>query len=183
MAMLKIGYRILNDIVWQKTNPPPNLGRRCFTHSTEIVLWASKAKKGSRDRYTFHYDQMREENGGKQMKNVWAISAAGRAEKTHGKHPTQKPISLIQRCLRAGTNPGDIVLDPFSGSGSTGVAALGMDRKFIGYELQEEFVELAGRRLAKYASEDSRPEFILRSPIAQSKLFERDENYADAEEE
>ena len=63
MAMLKIGYRILNDIVWQKTNPPPNLGRRCFTHSTEILLWASKAKKGSRHRYTFHYDLMREENG------------------------------------------------------------------------------------------------------------------------
>ena len=80
MAMTQIGFRILNDIIWQKPNPPPNLGRRCFTHSTEMVLWATKARKGSKHRYTFHYDDMREENGGKQMKNVWQFSAAGRDE-------------------------------------------------------------------------------------------------------
>ena len=179
IAMREIGYRILNDIVWQKTNPPPNLGRRCFTHSTELVLWATKAKKGSPHRYTFHYDLMREENGGKQMKNVWTITAAGRAEKKHGKHPTQKPLALIERCLRASTNLGDVILDPFSGSGSTGVAALGMGRKFIGYELQEEFVELARRRLAKYASDEARPASNLKPPIPQSTLLESPNEYSD----
>ena len=89
----------------EKTNPPPNLGRRTFTHSTEVVLWASKAAKGSKHRYVFNYAEMRAENGGKQMQTVWKFGAAGRAEKKHGKHPTQKPISLIDRCLRASTNP------------------------------------------------------------------------------
>ena len=147
MALLTNGFRLLNDIVWEKTNPPPNLGRRTFTHSTEIVLWASKAAKGSKHRYTFNYDEMRTENGGKQMQTVWRFGAAGRAEKRHGKHPTQKPVALIERCLRASTNQGDVVLDPFAGSGSTGVAALSLGRAFIGMEAAEEFVEIAARRL------------------------------------
>ena len=148
MAMLQIGFRILNDIIWQKPNPPPNLGRRCFTHSTELLLWGTKAQKGSKDRYTFHYDDMRNENGGKQMKNVWQFSAAGREEKIFGKHPTQKPVALIERCLRASTDPGDLILDPFAGSGSTGVAALTMRRKFLGFEREPEFLDLMVRRLS-----------------------------------
>ena len=87
--MMQLGFRILNDIIWEKPNPPPNLGRRCFAHSTEVVLWATKAKKGSKHRYTFNYDAMREENDGKQMKTVWRIGAAGKNEKLYGKHPTQ----------------------------------------------------------------------------------------------
>ncbi len=148
MAMLQLGFRILNDIIWEKPNPPPNLGRRCFTHSTETVLWATKAKKGSKDRYTFNYDTMRAENGGKQMKTVWKISPPGKKEKEHGKHPTQKPIALIQRCLRASTNPGDVIFDPFAGSGSTGVAALDLGRRFLGVEILEEFAALSGSRLS-----------------------------------
>lgn len=147
VAMMQLGYRILNDIIWQKPNPPPNLGCRCFTHSTETVLWATKAKKGSKHRYTFRYEEMREENGGKQMKNVWEFVSPGRDEKKYGKHPTQKPVALIERCLRASTNPGDIVFDPFAGSGATGVAALGMGRKFIGCERETEYVELITKRL------------------------------------
>ncbi len=148
MAMLELGYRILNDIQWEKPNPPPNLGRRCFTHSTETVLWATKAKKGSKHRHTFNYDVMREENGGRQMKTVWTIPPSGRNEKTFGKHPTQKPLALIRRCLRASTHPGDIVFDPFAGSGSTGVAALGLGRRFRGAESLEEFADLSRSRLS-----------------------------------
>ena len=148
MALRQNGFRILNDIVWEKTNPPPNLGRRTFTHSTEILLWASKAQKGSRYRYVFNYDDMRSENGGKQMQTVWKFGAAGRAEKRHGKHPTQKPVALIDRCLRASSRPDDVVLDPFTGSGSTGVAALQLGRSFIGFESVDEFVDMASRRLS-----------------------------------
>ena len=147
MALLEEGFRILNDIVWEKPNPPPNLGRRCFTHATEIVLWATKAAKGSRDRYTFNYAAMRSDNGGRQMKNVWRIPAVGRAEKVHGKHPTQKPVALIDRCLRASTRPGDRVLDPFAGSASAGIAALQLGRTFTGCERERGFIDIAVRRL------------------------------------
>jgi site-specific DNA-methyltransferase (adenine-specific) len=147
MALMQEDFRILNDIVWEKPAPPPNLGCRCFTHSTEIILWATKASKTSRDKYTFNYDAMREENGGKQMKNVWKIAPPSFDEKTFGKHPTQKPVALVARCLRASTNPGDLVFDPFTGSGTTGIAALRSKRRFIGCEQAPEHAELAHRRL------------------------------------
>ncbi|MGH8537069.1 MAG: DNA-methyltransferase [Gammaproteobacteria bacterium] len=148
MALLEEGFRILNDIVWEKPNPPPNLGCRCFTHATEIVLWATKAAKGSPHRYTFNYAAMRSDNGGRQMKNVWRIPAVGRAEKVHGKHPTQKPVALIDRCLRASTQPGERVLDPFAGSASAGIAALQLGRTFTGCERDSGFIDIAVRRLA-----------------------------------
>jgi len=148
MALMEEDFRILNDIIWEKPAPPPNLGCRCFTHSTEVLLWATKAKKGaSGDRYTFNYDEMREENGGKQMKNVWRMAPPGADEKRWGKHPTQKPVSLVARCLRASTNKGDLVLDPFSGSATTGVAAFRLGRRFLGCEGDEAFAELATKRL------------------------------------
>ena len=147
MAMMELGLRILNDIVWEKPNPPPNLGCRCFTHATEMVLWATKARKGSKDRYTFNYEAMKSTNGDRQMKNVWRFKAPGKTEKQHGKHPTQKPLALIERCLLASTQAGDIVLDPFAGSGSTGVAALMHGRHFIGAEIDDEHCKLAVNRL------------------------------------
>jgi site-specific DNA-methyltransferase (adenine-specific) len=147
MAMQQLGFRILNDIVWEKPAPPPNLGCRCFTHSTEMLLWATKARKGGKDRHKFNYDAMKEENAGKQMKSVWRVSTPGEQEKTFGKHPTQKPIALIARCLRATTDPGDLVFDPFAGSGSTGVAAVTSGRQFIGCEQDETYAALAARRL------------------------------------
>lgn len=143
-AMQELGYRILNDIVWEKPAPPPNLGCRCFTHSTEIIFWAAKSKKS---RYTFHYEDMKRENGDKQMKNLWRIKPPGADEKTFGKHPTQKPVALVARCLRASTSRGDLVFDPFAGSATTGVAALGLGRRFIGAEMNPEFVRLAAKRL------------------------------------
>lgn len=151
-ALMQLGFRILNDIVWEKPNPPPNLGTRTFTHSTEMLLWATKAPKGSKDKYTFNYDEMREENGGKQMKTVWRFQAPGTDEKKLGKHPTQKPVDLVARCLRASTNPGDLVLDPFMGSGTTGVAATRLERRFIGFEQDPKYVELAVTRLKDRAA-------------------------------
>ncbi len=147
MALLQLGYRILNDITWEKPNPPPNLGCRCFTHSTETVLWATKAPKGSKHKYTFHYQEMRQEAGGKQMKSVWKIAPAGRDEKQFGKHPTQKPVALIDRCIRASTNKEDLVVDPFAGSGATGVACLRTGRRFLLNEREPEYVELTRRRI------------------------------------
>ncbi len=148
MALQELGFRILNDIVWEKPAPPPNLGCRCFTHSTEMILWATKARKG-KERYTFNYDEMRAENGGKQMKNVWReFGPPPSSEKQHGKHPTQKPVGLIGRCLRASTNKGDIVFDPFAGSATTGVAALALGRTFIGCEIDPAYAELAAKRLS-----------------------------------
>jgi site-specific DNA-methyltransferase (adenine-specific) len=147
MAMQQLGFRILNDIVWEKPAPPPNLGCRCFTHSTEILLWATKAKKGGKHRHKFNYGAMKTENGGKQMKNVWRFSTPATKEKQHGKHPTQKPTALIARCLRATTDSGDLVLDPFAGSGSTGVAALRLGRLFVGCEQDKTYAQLAASRL------------------------------------
>jgi site-specific DNA-methyltransferase (adenine-specific) len=147
LAMQQIGFRILNDIVWEKPAPPPNLGCRCFTHSTEMLLWATKARKGTRDRHKFNYEAMKAENSGKQMKNVWRFATPSAAEKIHGKHPTQKPVALITRCLRATTDPGDLVFDPFAGSGSTGVAAVKLGRRFIGCEQDRNYASLAARRV------------------------------------
>jgi site-specific DNA-methyltransferase (adenine-specific) len=148
MAMQQEGYRILNDIVWEKPAPPPNLGCRCFTHSTEILLWATKAKKGGKERYTFNYADMKDENGGKQMKNVWKMMPPNSQEKELGKHPTQKPVGLVARCLRASTSSGDLVVDPFTGSGTTGVAALRLGRNFLGCEREEKYVRLAIKRIS-----------------------------------
>ena len=147
MAMLELGFRLLNDIVWEKPNPPPNLGCRCFTHSTEMVLWAAKPGRGKDERYTFHYADMKAQNDGRQMKNVWRFTAPPQDEKTFGKHPTQKPLALVERSLQASTNRGELVLDPFAGSGSTGVAAMQLGRRFIGAEIDRDYVRLAAKRL------------------------------------
>lgn len=149
MALMELGFRILNDIVWEKPNPPPNLGCRCFTHSTEIILWATKSPKGSQHRHVFNYAEMKRRNEGRQMKNVWRLPAPGASEKRHGRHPTQKPVALIERCLAASTLPGHTVLDPFAGTGSTGVAALAGGRHFIGCEVEPQYAQIASARLAE----------------------------------
>ena len=149
-ALIKSGFRLLNDIIWEKPNPPPNLGCRTFTHSTELVYWAAKAKKGDRPNYVFNYADMKTENGGKQMKTVWKYTAPGRDEKIFGKHPTQKPVALIERCIRASTSPDDLILDPFAGVASTGVAALKMGRRFVGIEVEKEFIDIGLQRLIAF---------------------------------
>ena len=130
-AMQQLGYKILNDIVWYKRNAPPNLSCRYFTHSTEIILWAAKNGKS---KHHFDYHLMKKMNQGKQMRNVWEISAPLSEEKRFGKHPTQKPVELLKRILLASTKENDLVLDPFCGSSTTGVAALLLNRKYVGID-------------------------------------------------
>ena len=146
MALLELGFRILNDIIWEKPNPPPNLGCRCFTHSTETIFWAAK-NSSKKDKYTFNYKEMKQENDGKQMKNVWNIKAPGKSEKKFGKHPTQKPIALVERCIKASTNIGDLVVDPFAGSGTTGVVCMRLERKFLINDRDENYIKIAKQRL------------------------------------
>ena len=181
-AMQQLGYKILNDIAWEKPNPPPNLSCRYFTHSTETILWAAKNEKS---KHVFNYQEMRKVTG-KQMKTVWrkeefvtrinanltrikdsgenlnlsgseseisdnsrelasnefssiwTMTAPGGDEKQFGKHPTQKPVALIERCLLASTHEGDLVLDPFLGGGTTAIAAIKLNRGCVGIELDED---------------------------------------------
>ncbi len=150
MALEQEGFKIINNITWQKTNPPPNLSCRCFTHSTETILWAKKNDKKSR--HFFDYQKMKEMNGGKQMKDVWAGALTKPSEKTEGKHPTQKPGYLLERIILASTELGQVILDPFCGSGTTGVEAIQFGRKFIGIDVNEEYLEITKRRLEKASS-------------------------------
>ena len=145
-AMQQLGMKMLNEITWQKPNPPPNLSCRYFTHSTETILWAAKNEKS---KHHFNYDLMRNENEGKQMKSVWSIKPPARNEKVHGKHPTQKPLELLDRIIRASTNKDDLILDPFCGSGTTGVASLKTDRNFVGIDLEIKYINLAKLRVEK----------------------------------
>ncbi|MBT3393076.1 MAG: site-specific DNA-methyltransferase [Elusimicrobiaceae bacterium] len=143
-ALQELDYEILNCISWEKPNPPPNLSCRYFTHSTEIIIWAKLNKKA---KHNFNYSLMREANGGKQMKTVWNIKPPTNGEKKYGKHPTQKPIELIERCILASTKKCDFVFDPFMGSGTTGVACARNGRKFVGAELEKEYFEVAKKRI------------------------------------
>jgi site-specific DNA-methyltransferase (adenine-specific) len=151
-AMQQLGMKILNDITWEKPNPPPNLSCRYFTHSTETIIWAAKTQKS---KHYFDYDKMRQANKGKQMKTVWTIPAPNSKEKLLGKHPTQKPIQLLQRIIIASTKEGDMVFDPFSGSSTTGVACVMLKRKFVGCELELGFVELSKKRLREAINESA----------------------------
>lgn len=143
-ALLEMGYYIINEVTWVKPNAAPNMGCRCFTASQETVLWAKKSKKA---KHTFNYELMKEMNGGKQMRSVWKIPTTPMREKEFGKHPTQKPKELLLRCILSSTNEGDIVLDPFCGSGTTGLVAIEHNRKFIGIEVEENYLELTLNRL------------------------------------
>jgi site-specific DNA-methyltransferase (adenine-specific) len=143
-AMQQLGFKLLNDISWVKPNPPPNLSCRYFTHSTETIIWAARDKKS---RHTFNYKLMKETNRGKQMKSVWEIKPPETWEKRFGKHPTQKPLALLERILLASSHEGDLVLDPFSGSGTTALAALRLRREAIALELSYEYLALTLQRI------------------------------------
>ena len=145
MALEQEGFKIINNITWQKTNPSPNLACRCFTHSTETILWAQKNDKHSR--HYFNYQLMKELNGGKQMKDVWTGTLTPRNEKIHGRHPTQKPLYILERIILASTREGDIVLDPFCGSSTTGVACKKLGRRYIGIDNNSEYINLSMERL------------------------------------
>lgn len=144
MALEEEGFKIINNITWKKLNPPPNISCRCFVHSTETVLWAKKDDKNAK--YKFNYSTMREMNGGKQMKDVWETSLTKPSEKKCGKHPTQKPMELLEKIILASTDEGDLILDPFNGSGTTGIVANKLNRKYIGIEKEKEYLDLTIKR-------------------------------------
>ena len=142
-ALQTSGFRIINSVVWEKPNPPPNALHTAFTHAHETLLWASK--KGAR--HTFNYDTINSRDPAAQVGSVWRMPSPSRREKLHGRDPTQKPLRLVRRALVACTREGDLVFDPFSGSGTTAVAAKELNLSFVGAELERGYVELAARRI------------------------------------
>jgi len=151
-ALQSLSYHILNDISWFKPNASPNLSCRFFTASHETLIWARKDKKA---KHQFNYEQMKEgdwpddklKSPGLQMRSVWSIGTPKPNEKKFGKHPTQKPLELLRRIVLASTKPGDIILDPFAGSSTTGIAAATHGRKFIGVDLDSNFLDLSIKRI------------------------------------
>ncbi len=139
----ELNFRILNVITWAKTNPPPNLSCRFFTHSTEFIIWARKDRK---KKHYFNYELMKAINGGTQMRDVWSLPAIAKWEKSCGKHPTQKPLPLLARIILASTKENAWILDPFAGSSTTGIAASLLNRRFLGIDRETEFLELSKKR-------------------------------------
>ena len=141
------GWHVLNDISWFKPNASPNLSCRMFTASHESLIWARTSKK---DKHVFNYKAMKHSDyhqgdvlkkEDKQMRSVWSIPLTKKSEKRFGKHPTQKPESLLERVVLSSTNEGDIVLDPFCGSGTTGAVAVRHGRRFIGIDMDNDFLD------------------------------------------
>jgi site-specific DNA-methyltransferase (adenine-specific) len=162
-AMQQLGFKILNDIAWYKVTPPPNLSCRYFTHATETILWAGRDGK---TKHFFAYADMKQENGGKQMQSLWSLRPPLKAEKRFGKHPTQKPLALLERIIRAASEPGALVVDPFSGSATTGVASARLGRSFLGIEMESEYLQLAINRYEDLDGEvaATRPSRARRGP-------------------
>ena len=142
--MKHLNYKILNIITWSKPNPPPNLSCRYFTHSTEQIIWAGK---NSKTKHFFNYDLMKKSNENKQMKDVWSFTGPNKHEKRYGKHPTQKPEKLLERIILSSTNKNNTILDPFNGSGTTGVVAKKHKRKYIGIDLYKKFLDVTIKRI------------------------------------
>ena len=144
VVLEQLDYKILNNITWYKPNASPNLSCRYFTHSTETLIWAKKDKKS---KHTFNYEVMKEMNEGKQMRDVWKLPTTKKSEKEHGHHPTQKPLALLERVILASSNSGDIVMDVFNGSGTTGVVAKQFNRKYIGIDIEAKYLDLTIKRI------------------------------------
>lgn len=158
-CLTELGYKILNVITWQKSDPPPNLSCKYFNFSTEFIIWARKSEKKT---HKFNYETMKFLNGDKQMTDVWKLPAVGQWEKTCGKHPTQKPLRLLYRIILASTDAGDFVLDPFAGSSTTGIAANLLGRNFVGIEREQEFYDLSIRRRNDIENEERKAEMLKR---------------------
>ncbi len=150
-ALQVAGFRILNDIAWFKPNASPNLSCRFFTASHETLIWA---RKGQKARHTFHYDVMKDGDWPEdqlkkkrlQMRSVWSINTPKKIEKKFGKHPTQKSSDLLKRVVLASTNKDDLIIDPFTGSSTTGLAAYSQDRRFIGIDTEKDYLDLSIKR-------------------------------------
>ena len=172
-CLVELGFRILNCITWVKTNPPPILSCRYFTHSTECIIWARKEPKVS---HYFNYELMRKINGGKQMRDVWRLPAIAPWEKTCGKHPTQKPLCVLSRIIQASTRPGAWVFDPFTGSSTTGIAANLFGRRFLGIDNSVDFLQISKARRMEIDDLTSRKVFLEKlqkqSPVFVEREFD-----------
>ena len=167
--LIKLGFKILNVITWAKTNPPPNISCRYFTYSTEFIIWARKSPKVP---HYFNYSLMKELNDNKQMTDVWQLPAIGRWEKSCGKHPTQKPLSILARIIQASTKQNAWILDPFSGSATTGIAACLLGRKYLGLEIEENFLMIGRQRREEIENLSIRENYIER--LAKMKIASLD---------
>ncbi len=149
-ALQDLGFWILNDIIWRKTNPMPNFRGKRFTNAHETLIWCSKDKNS---KYRFNYDAMKALNEDLQMRSDWLLPICNGGEriKKNGKkaHPTQKPESLLYRVILASTEPGDVILDPFFGSGTTGAVARKLGRNYIGIERDKDYIAIAEERISK----------------------------------
>ena len=157
VALQDQGFWLLNDVVWRKSNPMPNFKGTRFTNAHETMIWAAKSR-GQR-RYTFNYDAMKTANDDLQMRSDWTLplcTGEERVKDANGDkaHPTQKPEALLHRVILASSKPGDLVLDPFFGMGTTGAAAKRLGRRFIGIERDEGYIELARQRIAEVIPTD-----------------------------
>lgn len=139
--------RIITQIVWYKPNAQPNITCRMFTESTEFILWAVNNESQKAKKWTFNYEAMKAMNNNKQMRNMWEIPLTKQSEKKHGKHPSQKPLQVVERLVLAGTNADDLILDPFAGTGTTAVVAEKQNRKWVMIEKEEEYNQIAQKRL------------------------------------
>ena len=148
--LTELDFKVLNIVTWQKTNPPPNYSCRYFTYSTEQIIWARKNKKTP---HYFNYDLMKSFNNGKQMKDVWLFPAIAKWEKSCGKHPTQKPLAVLARTILASTKRNAWILDPFTGSSTTGIAANLLKRNYLGVDIEEEYLQISQKRRMEIESE------------------------------
>ena len=157
-----LGFWLLNDVIWRKSNPMPNFRGRRFTNAHETMIWCAKSKDA---KYTFNYEAMKALNDDVQMRSDWLIPICTGAERLKDKgkkaHPTQKPEALLHRVLLSSTNPGDVVLDPFFGTGTTGAVAAKLGRRYIGIERDAAYARVAKERLAHVVPVD---ETLLRTP-------------------
>lgn len=143
----RMDLRVVNSIIWAKPNAQPNITCRMFTESTEQILWLCNNSNKKAKKWTYNYQHMKELNGGKQMRNYWEIPLTPQRERVHGKHPSQKPLRLMERLVLAGTNTGDCVLDCFTGSGSTLLACDRLERKWVGIERDPVYCDIAHKRI------------------------------------
>ena len=162
--------RIISQIVWYKPNAQPNITCRMFTESTEFIIWAVNNESKKAKNWTFNYETVKAMNSGKQMRNMWEIPLTPRSEKKHGKHPSQKPVAVVNRIILAGTNEGDLILDPFSGSGTTAVVAEQHNRKWVMIEKDETYNQIAQMRIDELSNtlfeKNSTKEIISRNEIS-----------------
>lgn len=171
-ALQDLGYWMLNDVIWRKTNPMPNFRGRRFTNAHETLIWASRDQKS---RYTFNYEAMKAFNDDLQMRSDWLLPICSGGERLKddagGKaHPTQKPEGLLHRIVMATTKPGDVVLDPFFGTGTTGAVAKRLGRKWIGIERDEAYIAIAQARIAQVRKLPKSAVEVMRSKRAEPRV-------------